>query len=498
MDAAIQRGGAIKTLNRDRVGEDALFAYDEAKRMLTVCASGKVSTISLVKVGSYLTVFPDKMQLYAFVFDETFRSLQSQGSAISIAQWYSQAEVSILQLSSVCGSDEVVLVDSNAQVRIFSFVTQQFRLDSLFASLLNLIAYQLLTWFHDTRPSSLQLSSLPSAIYPTPDGSCLLVLQAQDSQSSLTAYHWDTFGSTAGISLPIPAFPLDNAVVTSMVSRGRVFLLSLDIDSQRVNSVAIDITRKVTEVVFKEKGSRNRSNNDGRTTLNNSLLDCHMEVWTRYPVLPAVKRRTITSLSERRPMTLAFVTKDPTQPFSSYFSNLIQGFVKMTRKPTGDELRGIKVSAADFESFRDKTVFDLKWNISRYRLGEWLVDLLCLIPIHIAVCRENRFVPLANGVISTELEKSLLGADVNQIVDKLSFGWYESIFQSYMALKVWVHSVHLFYVLSLLMPFSIACKSRVIDGSAIRGKELRVEPSRGHIICGERYADDRCVLLFVI
>ncbi len=452
MDAAIQRGGAIKTLNRDRVGEDALFAYDEAKRMLTVCASGKVSTISLVKVGSYLTVFPDKMQLYAFVFDETFRSLQSQGSAISIAQWYSQAEVSILQLSSVCGSDEVVLVDSNAQVRIFSFVTQQFRLDSLFASLLNLIAYQLLTWFHDTRPSSLQLSSLPSAIYPTPDGSCLLVLQAQDSQSSLTAYHWDTFGSTAGISLPIPAFPLDNAVVTSMVSRGRVFLLSLDIDSQCVNSVAI----------------------------------------------AAVKRRTITSLSERRPMTLAFVTKDPTQPFSSYFSNLIQGFVKMTRKPTGDELRGIKVSAADFESFRDKTVFDLKWNISRYRLGEWLVDLLCLIPIHIAVCRENRFVPLANGVISTELEKSLLGADVNQIVDKLSFGWYESIFQSYMALKVWVHSVHLFYVLSLLMPFSIACKSRVIDGSAIRGKELRVEPSRGHIICGERYADDRCVLLFVI
>jgi len=69
------------------------------------------------------------MQLYAFVFDEAFRTLQSQGSAINLAPWYNQAGVSILQLCSVCGSesDEVVLVDSNAQIRIFSFVTQQFR-----------------------------------------------------------------------------------------------------------------------------------------------------------------------------------------------------------------------------------------------------------------------------------------------------------------------------------------------------------------------------------
>jgi hypothetical protein len=34
------------------------------------------------------------------------------------------------------------------------------------------------------------------------------------------------------------------------------------------------------------------------------------------------------------------------------------------------------------------------------------------------------------------LEKSLLGASVSQIVDVLSFGWYESIFQSYQATKV--------------------------------------------------------------
>jgi hypothetical protein len=45
--ASIQRGRAIKVLHC----EDVLFAYDEAKRMLTICASAKVSSTSLVKVG---------------------------------------------------------------------------------------------------------------------------------------------------------------------------------------------------------------------------------------------------------------------------------------------------------------------------------------------------------------------------------------------------------------------------------------------------------------
>jgi len=39
-------------------------------------------------------------------------------------------------------------------------------------------------------------------------------------------------------------------------------------------------------------------------------------------------------------------------------------------------------------------------------------------------------------VKSAEHEHALLGADVNQIVDAISLGWYESIFQSYMAQKV--------------------------------------------------------------
>ncbi|KAI9444050.1 hypothetical protein H4582DRAFT_1918931, partial [Lactarius indigo] len=225
-------------------------------------------------------------------------------------------------------------------------------------------------------------------------------------QPSLTAYHWETFGSTAGIALIVPHFPLQ-------VGRGSIFLLGLDVDASSVKSITIDITKKLTEFMFKENGSRNASNNKARHTLHNSLLDCHAEVWSRYPVLAAVRRRTVTSLSERKQKSLTFITEDDSRPFSAYFSDLIQAFEKTTRKPTGDELRRIEV-------------LDPDWDVSRYRVGEWLVDVFCLIPIHIAVCRENRFVPLANGVLSSDLERTLLGAE---------FGWYESIFQSYMATK---------------------------------------------------------------
>ena len=361
-----------------------------------------------------------------FVFDEFYKTLQAQGGAIDLNPWYGQAERSILHMASVCGREEVALVDSNCQLRIFSFITSQFRfVSSPFHSvLLN----------GDRRPASMQLQTPPSVIYSSPDGSCLLVLHTRDSGPSLIAYHLESFGSTAGIVLDVPAFPLNGAVLTSMVSRGRVFFLGLDIEAHAVKSVVIDITKKATEFMFKEKRSKHISTS--HPTQHNCLLDCHAEVWTRFPVLPAVKRRTITSLSERCQKTLTFIADDPTRPFSSYFFDLVQTFEKAMRKPTGDELSGIKVSAAQFRPFWTKVLSQSDWKVSRYRLGEWLVDLLCLIPIHIAVCRENRFIPLANGVMSADLEKSLLGAEVNQIVERLSFGWYESIFRSYLSLKV--------------------------------------------------------------
>ena len=42
IDAAIRGSRPIKSLNREKLGQDFLFAYDEIKRTLAVCASKRV------------------------------------------------------------------------------------------------------------------------------------------------------------------------------------------------------------------------------------------------------------------------------------------------------------------------------------------------------------------------------------------------------------------------------------------------------------------------
>jgi len=79
--------------------------------------------------------------------------------------------------------------------------------------------------------------------------------------------------------------------------------------------------------------------------------------------VPAVKRHTITSSSKRRRKTLVFVTDDASRPFSSHFSDLIHAFERASRKPTGDELKGISVSAYTFPSFASQFLTSQDWPV---------------------------------------------------------------------------------------------------------------------------------------
>ncbi len=133
LDRAIRRNKFIKYLNRDRLGHSVLFSFDETKRILAVCASTtrKVHFSAVNRPVAVLISWPVQLQLHMLVFDETYKTCLAQGSGIDISPWYSQAESSILLMASVCGKEEVALVDSSARVRIFSFITLQFRFVSL-------------------------------------------------------------------------------------------------------------------------------------------------------------------------------------------------------------------------------------------------------------------------------------------------------------------------------------------------------------------------------
>ena len=426
------------------------------------------------------------MQLHMFQFDEGLKSLRGFGAPIDLLPFYNPG-VSITHACFVHGREEILFIDSAAQARIFSLITLQPKSAMFLSSFVSTLTLHY-------RPASLQLPQMPCAIYSAPDGSCLLVVQDEDGERTITAYHWSTFASTSGIPVTLPDFPvdLDAALLTSIVNRNNIHLVGLDLDTRSCRSVVLDITRKATEFTSQERQSK-WSSCHRKQTVHNCLIDCHRDVWMRFPVVAAVKRQTITSSSQREQKTLVFVTGDYRRPFSSYFSDMISAFEKTSRKPAADELNSIIVSTRPFPSFSQEFLSSPDWPVSCFRAGEWLADLLCLIPIHIATTHENRFVPLKDGVVSPQLEKSLLGAEVNRIIDSLTLGWYESIFQSFCTSKVRQSIRVIGATLIVWLASTSAGEGCIIDGRTVHRKELHPESSGGHIICRECNAYNRFV-----
>lgn len=282
-----------------------------------------------------------------------------------------------------------------------------------------------------TSPANIHLGHSPSQLLTTPDGSCLLSIEQQDNSAVITAYHWPSFGSNPdGLKFMIDT-PSDASFgITSLGSRSAVHLLVLSPSIRSLHSVVLQIQNRSSEFTFKERESRQVDHHSRPQAVHNSLLDCHLDVWVRFPVHAAIQRDTISQLG-RRPPALIFVTEDTERPFASYYRSLVSTFIRTVKKPTAGILNATQVSVVS-----SAEEVSSGCDVSEFLGGQWMVELLCLIPLQLAITHQNRFVPLKNGVWSPEQERELLGADVDQIVSTLSLGWYESLLQSYMASKV--------------------------------------------------------------
>ncbi|KAJ1300985.1 hypothetical protein OPQ81_003409 [Rhizoctonia solani] len=389
LENAIRTSHGKVTLSHDSLGgSECKFALDQATRLLAI-VHGQM----------------DDLKLSIFIFDELFTNLRSRGSPIPLKNWYNQP-VDLAKICFVSGLEEVCLVENSGRVRIFSLITQQFR------------------------NASLQIDQPITDAFSAPDGSCLLIAVANGERSSphrLLAFHWASFGTNKkGIDASgLP--PCDGyRVVTRFEGRGRIHVVSFSSASQAITSTVLQITQKATEFSF--RSDREHSRKTAAETINNSLIDCHLEVWTRFPVVPAVSRNTLVVVN-RQPRQLVFASPIILSEVGEYFGRMISKFETTTRKPMGGILTAIRVTSTNRigEDFADE--------ISEFKLGSFIVELLCLIPLHLAVTRENRFIPLKDGVWDPDYERSLLGADVPAIIDALSLGWYESLLQSYMAMK---------------------------------------------------------------
>ncbi|KAG9091466.1 hypothetical protein FS749_016528, partial [Ceratobasidium sp. UAMH 11750] len=390
LDLSINKKPGKVTLNHDSLGGPrCLFAFDQATRLLAIVHGEK------------------ELKLSVYIFDEFFSGLRSRGSPILFKGWY-EAGARIEKACFVSGTEEVCLIESSGRARIFSLITQQFR------------------------PAALQINAPVIDAISAPDGSCLFATiadqGAQRQQEKLLAFHWASFGSNQN-GIHVADLGSSNAarVVTRLEGRGRNHVLTFSTATRSVSSVAVQVKQKATEFSFRSDHDNTQATT--AETFNNSLIDCHLEVWTRFPVVPAVSRCTLSPVN-RQPRKLVFQSSAPLPELADYFARMISTFERTTRKPMDGTLSSISIFASG------DGAASLSNGVSEFLFGSFIVELLCLIPLHLAITRDNRFIPLKDGVWDPAYERSLLGADVPAIIDALSLGWYESLFQSYMATKL--------------------------------------------------------------
>ena len=329
-------------------------------------------------------------------------------------------------------------MDETGLTRIFSLVTEQFRF----------VEWNLRECTTDSTrsPATCKLDYVPDSICTVPDGSAFLALEPKgDRPPRLLCYHLSSFGSAAAIPIELPESHVSaNMVISCMRQTENPHAIFLDLSTPVCWSISLCITSNIGEYHFRAGG--NRSDAVRKDTVHNSLVDCHSEVWTQYPVQATFRRETAPGTKHCQ-RSITFISSSSSDRFSKYLTALIRDFKQTTRKPAR-QLADISVTAQ--RSF-DPASPNLP--ISQFKSGDWLAGLFCLIPIHIAVAGQNCFIPLRDGVISQEFEQSLLGADVARIAEayvlwfkfvyagshlptRLSLGWYESIFASYLARKV--------------------------------------------------------------
>ncbi|RIA83800.1 hypothetical protein C1645_833247 [Glomus cerebriforme] len=203
-------------------------------------------------------------------------------------------------------------------------------------------------------------------------------------------------------------------------------------------------------------------------TTNNGLIDAYAMVFTKYA--------TTTPIGQiDNPLKATFVVdvSENSRTFASYETKIRKYVIKMfekvkkeTKKPSG-HLKNFKAAYTIFENLT------LNEESTEYRFGEWIIQLFCLIPIQIAIARDNEFVPLRDGVFSPEIDQPTFDEGyglIGSVSKAISFGWYEAIFEHYADLEVKVissmgeQSCGKSYLLN-------HCVGSTFDGSAMRCTE---------------------------
>ncbi|KAF8289765.1 hypothetical protein DL93DRAFT_2069130 [Clavulina sp. PMI_390] len=381
LDHAIMSHKTLFRLSLEKFEIKYLVTVNESRRLVAVLS-------------------PHNLQLTILVIDEQFSIIQARGHPMDLRQWLPPSSV-VTHVAFISGSEEIVLLTHTGVLRIFSLITEQ------------------------CKPSTAHISSAVSTLASSPDGSCIVALAVD---STLHCFHTASFGVNNPIQLPLPPQCGGDCILSSFERRGIAHWMGLDCETGRISSSRLEIITKASEYTFSSNASPGRR--DGEHIKGHVVLvKCFSDVWNKFPVQPTIARRT-PALSSH-PRLLLFVAHGHLEAYEPQFRAFAQHFERSTHKPTGGTLDELRVKAMAHEAFNKFGFLDG----TIYPFGRWLVEFICLIPLHLAIASGNQFVPLKDGVRSAEFEQSLLGSDVLQIAESITLGWYESILSTYLANK---------------------------------------------------------------
>ncbi|CAG8529874.1 17251_t:CDS:10, partial [Acaulospora morrowiae] len=138
-----------------------------------------------------------------------------------------------------------------------------------------------------------------------------------------------------------------------------------------------------------------------KTRLNN-FLNVYQYTFKKYPIDNCIDPEQNRSLNLNIVLDLSSrEVEGYEEKFRDYVDNMFEELKRSTKKPA-KSLKKFKIDVMSFSEL-DVNDPDFKENkSSKFNLGEWMIQLSCLIPIQIAVARNNVFQPLQDGLTSNE------------------------------------------------------------------------------------------------
>ncbi|RIA81246.1 hypothetical protein C1645_837308 [Glomus cerebriforme] len=405
----------------------------------------------------------EKVLLYVFSLNDNRSTLYGHYTNIHLLQWYNNKVPFVKYFLFFKGTEELCFVEDSGRARIFNLINLQFK------------------------PAVCNFPPNTVNVLSSPDGSCIVAFvknkievnkpieksEETDSIISTDSHNeqndddninetcrahvcfYTRFDSISKvIDLPANIQSLEFLQFTC-INKMQTHLMSFDLKNGCFNSVIVKIILEKNQYRFQEHMQKkshghvghvkfiDSTNIEPKTKLNN-LIDVYKLMFEKYPIDSCIDPEQNHSLS----LKIALDTDDDEiekygEKFEGYISEMFEDLKRSTKKPA-TILKEFSTSVITFQKLNIENVKFQEKYPSKYKLGEWIIQLCCLIPIQIAVVRNGLFQPLRDELFLNEYDQIEFnegyGHHVDRIAKNISFGWYEGIFKHFGDKKVKVVS----------------------------------------------------------